>query len=125
VAEYDRIDEIPLGSKVQLRRGIATRRGGVPRFFAQLEYRLGDEWAEVVRFDHDEDAEGGHDVTEEGVHMDVYRDGEKVDTEYVAGPMPADEALDLAEDHLTEELERLIRRFEQWHNLNPNRENDR
>lgn len=62
MTEYDRIDEILLGAKVQLRRGIATRRGGVPRFFAQLEYRVGDEWAEVVRFDHDEAADGGHDV---------------------------------------------------------------
>lgn len=124
MTEYDRIDEIPLGPKAQLRRGIGTHRGGVPRFFVQLEYRLGDGWAEVVRFDHDEDAEGGHDVTDEGVHMDVYRDGEKIRTEQVAGPMPAGEALDFAEDHLAEELERLIRRFEQWHNLNPNREND-
>lgn len=91
----------------------------------QLEYRLSDEWAEVVRFDHDKDTEGGHDVTDEGVHMDVYRDGVKIRTEQVAGPMPAGEALDFAEDHLAEHLERLIRRFEQWHNLNPNRENDR
>ena len=122
MSEYDRVAEIPLTAKAQLRRGVATDRGRVPRFFAQLEYLLGDEWAEVVRFDHDEDAEGGHDVTKEGVHMDVYRDGEKIDTVQVAGPMPAGEALDLAEGHLAEHLERLIRRFEQWHNLNPNRD---
>ena len=122
MSEYDRVAEIPLTAKAQLRRGVATDRGRVPRFFAQLEYLLGDEWAEVVRFDHDEDAEGGHDVTKEGVHMDVYRDGEKIDTVQGAGPMPAGEALDLAEGHLAEHLERLIRRFEQWHNLNPNRD---
>lgn len=124
MTEYDRVDKIPLTTKAQLRRGIATERGRVSRFFAQLEYLLGNEWAEVVRFDHDEDAEGGHDVTEEGVHMDVYRDGKKIDTVQIAGPMPAGEALDLAEDHLAEELERLIRRFEQWHNLNPKRGGD-
>ena len=125
MAEYDRVDEIPLTEKAQLRRGIATEGKRVRRFFAQLEYRLGDEWAEVVRFDHDEDAEAGHDATEEGVHMDVYRDGEKLRTEEIAGPMPGSEALDLAEAHLTEQLERLIRRFEQWHDPSPNRDSDR
>ena len=125
MTDYDRIDEIPLTEKAQLRRGIATEHGGIPCFFVQLEYCLDNEWAEVVRFDHDADAEGGHDVTEEGVHMDIYRDGEKVDTEYVAGPMPAGEGLDLAEDHLSTELERLIGRFEQWHNLTPRRDGDR
>jgi len=125
VDEYDRVDPIPVNSKTQLRRGIATEHGNVPRFFFQLEYRLGDEWAEVVRFDHNEDAEAGHDVTEEGVHMDVYRDGEKIDTVRIAGPMPGSEALDLAEAHLAEHGKRYTTRFEQWHNLNPNRDSDR
>jgi hypothetical protein len=37
----------------------------VTRFVIQLEYWLDGDWREVVRYDHDHDAPGGHDVTEE------------------------------------------------------------
>jgi putative transposase len=33
----------------------------------QLEYWLEGDWREVVRYDHDHDAPGGHDITEEGL----------------------------------------------------------
>jgi hypothetical protein len=46
----------------------------------------------------------GHDVSEEGIHIDIYRGGEKYRTEYVAPPMPAKRALDRAEDHLANNL---------------------
>lgn len=46
---------------------------------------------------HDQEAEGGHDVTEEGLHMDVYRNGEKVKTEQLAPPESAARALTRAE----------------------------
>lgn len=36
----------------------------------------------------------------------------------IAGPLPASIAIDLAEDHLSENLERFIRRFERWHVIN-------
>lgn len=32
------------------------------RFVVQLEYRIGDEWMEVVRFDHDPESDHPHDV---------------------------------------------------------------
>ena len=89
------------------------------KFLLQLEYRLDGEWAEVVRFDHDPASEGAHDVTEEGLHMDVYRDGQKVATEDVFPPLAADDALGFAAEHLTEHSVRYIKRFEQWHDLNP------
>ena len=54
----------------------------------QLEYWTDGAWQEVVRYDRDPESEMGHDVTEEGLHMDVYRDGEKVNTVYVTGPLP-------------------------------------
>ena len=81
----------------------------------QLEYRLRSAWEVVVRYDHDADGETAHDVTEEGLHIDIYRDGQKHATEYIAGPIPAGIALDMAEDHLAENLERFVRRFERWH----------
>jgi hypothetical protein len=89
-----------------------------------LEYLIdpiSGEWATVVRYDHD--AEGSqkaaHDVTEEGLHIDIYRDGEKVDTNELTPPLPANDALEVAEDHLAEHMEGYVHRFEQWHGIKP------
>lgn len=73
----------------------------------------------MVRYDHDEAGrdEATHDVTEEGLHIDIYRDGAKYATEFVTGPLPAGVALDLAEDHLMQNLERFIERYERWHDI--------
>jgi hypothetical protein len=72
---------------------------------------------EVVRYDHDPESEQGHDVETDGLHIDVYRDGEKYRTEYVAPPMPAGVALDRAEDHLMQNLEAFVERHEEWHGI--------
>ena len=56
-----------------------------------------------------------HDVGEEGLHIDIYRDGEKHATEFITRPVPPGVALSLAEDHLSENVQRFIRRFEEWH----------
>ena len=73
----------------------------------------------VVRYDHDE--EGGdettQDVTEEGLHIDIYRDGEKVDSHELTPPLPVTQALDAA-DHLNTHLNGYLRRFEQWRGVN-------
>ena len=106
-----------LADRVQLRTAFSTEGGEVPRFMVQLEYWLDDDWSEVVRYDHDQDAPGGHDVTEEGLHRDVYRNGEKYDTETVSAPIPAKNAFNYAEDDLRENVERFIKRFEKWHGV--------
>jgi hypothetical protein len=105
------------------RLGIDVERGEVTRFVVQLEYLvdpLVDEWATVVRYDHDEGGsdEATHDVTEDGLHIDIYRDGEKVDSHELTPPIPANQALNAAEDHLNTHLNGYIRRFEQWHGIN-------
>ena len=121
MSEYDKEFETPIAHRVRRRIGYSHDRGDVMKFVVQLEYRLADEWSEVVRFDHDPEALGGHDVTEEGLHMDVYRQGEKIETEDVFPPLPADAALNLADEHIKEHLERYIKRFEQWHGIRNNR----
>jgi len=83
----------------------------------QIEYWLDGGWQAVVRYDHDEDAEGGHDVTEEGLHRDIYRDREKIRTEGVTGPLPANKAFEYAEEDLKEHAEEYVRRFEKWHGV--------
>lgn len=117
--EYEREWTVPVGEHARQRVGLTTAQGDVTRFVVQLEYDRGGGWEPVVRYDHDADAppEAAHDVTEEGLHIDIYRDGEKHATEFVAGPLPAGVALDLAEDHLANNLERFIRRFERWHGI--------
>jgi hypothetical protein len=89
----------------------------VTRFVVQLEYRFNGDWREIVRFDHDPESDRAHDVTREGVHMDVYRDGEKLRSEEVFPPMHASDALTFAEEHLNQHAERHIKRFEIWHGI--------
>jgi len=102
---------------VQPRTAFSTEHGEVTRFVIQLEYWLDGDWREVVRYDHDRDAPGGHDVTDEGLHRDVYRDGKKYDTEGISPPIPANKAFDHAEEDLREDVQLFIKRFERWHGV--------
>ena len=78
-------------------------------------------WEPVVRYDHDAEGsiEATHDVTEEGLHIDIYRDGEKIGSHELTPSLPANDALNAAEDHLAEHLDGYIRRFEEWPGINP------
>lgn len=120
--DYDKEFTAPEGTRVRRRLGLDIDRGTVTRFVVQLEYLIDpstDEWATVVRYDHDAEGsdEAAHDVTEEGLHIDIYRDGVKVDSHELTPPLPANAALESAEEHLTEHLNGYIRRFEQWHGI--------
>jgi len=106
-----------LADRVQLRTAFTVEAGAVVRFMVQLEYWLEGDWQPVVRYDHDEDPTIGHDITEEGLHMDVYRDGEKEFVEDVTGPIPAAEGFDYAEEDLRENVQQYIKRFETWHGV--------
>lgn len=118
MAEYD-VTPPPdrLADRVQIRTAFTTERGDVVRFVTQLEYWLDGEWQPVVRYDHDQVTESGHDVSREGLHMDVYRDGEKVGVKDVTGPLPPADAFDYAEEDLRDNAERYIKRFELWHDI--------
>ena len=120
--DYDKEFTVRVKHRARRRLGLDVNRGEVTRFVVQLEYLVDpeiDEWTTVVRYDHD--AEGAsvttHDVTEEGLHIDVYRNDEKIDSHELTPPLSADVALETAEAHLTEHLEGYVRRFEQWHGI--------
>lgn len=124
--EYDREFVKPVGIPgARVRIGYSRDRGEVTAFVVQLEAHLdidgaaGEavEWVEVVRSDHSTRA-GGHDVTREGVHLDVYRGSEKDRTEQLTGPLPIDVAFDEAEEQITEDAERYVERFRKWHRNN-------
>jgi hypothetical protein len=115
---YDREWTARIEQRIRRRFGYSHDQAEVERFVLQLEYRLDGEWTPVVRYDHDEVTDhGGHDVTEEGLHIDVYRDGEKYEQQFIAPPMDVGVAIDLAEDHLRENAPQFVKRFERWHGI--------
>ena len=110
--EYDRECTDRISETTRIRTGYTHDRGTGTRFVYQLEYRVDDEWQTVVRYDHDPASEHGHDVSEEGLHIDAYRDGEQHRTEYVSPPMQPNDALSRAEDRSTTDVETFLERFE-------------
>jgi len=122
--DYDREFTTRVHRRARRRLGIDVDRGQVKRFVVQLEYLVDphpEVWEPVVRYDHDAGggAEATHDVTEEGLHIDIYRNGAKIDSHELTPPLPANDALNAAEEHLAEHLDGYIRRFERWHEINP------
>jgi hypothetical protein len=105
----------------QLRFILDTERGTPTRFLVQLEYRDEGEWKPVVHFDHNPEGTYGHDMTEEGLHMDIYRDGEQYLVRQDFPPMKLSRAPAYCVSYIKTEADRLLRRFEQWHNLTTDR----
>ena len=106
-----------LADRVQLRTAFSTSSGDVTKFLVQLEYWHNGAWQEVVRYDHDRDATGGHDVSSEGLHRDEFRDGEKFRTVRVLERIAPKAAFEYAEEDLSENLELYTQRFEEWHDV--------
>lgn len=107
----------------RIRRELDVDSGHVDSFTVQLEYDLAAfspapddaDWRVVARFDHDATAPGGHDVTAEGMHLDIYRDGERYERLWGFPTLPAGRAMRYAEEVLRVRGARLISRFERWH----------
>jgi hypothetical protein len=117
--EYDHEFRRPLPGPLQTRVAFDRETDRITRFVVQLEYHHGGEWHPVVRYDHDGtgESEHSHDVSEDGLHIDIYRDGNNYRTEYVAPALSGAVALDRAEDHLQNNLEGFTNRYEQWHGI--------
>jgi hypothetical protein len=98
---YSRSVSHPRG---EIQYGVTSEGGDVVAFVVQLRCWVGAGTELVVQFDHTPEEGSGHDVEREGVYMDVFRDGEKVDESTVAdtgfdshpGPVVADIALEYA-----------------------------
>lgn len=98
---------------------IDTTTGDMRRFLVQLEYRSEGKWGPVVRFDHNPEGTYGHDITEEGLYMDIYRDGEKVRVKDDFPPVALSRAADYCMSYIEANADQLLRRFEKWHNIGP------
>lgn len=71
-----------LDHRTRVRVLLTHVRGRITSFLVKLEYRpegrCQNDWTEIARFDHNPDGDG-HDVIEEGVHVDVtLRNGQEV-----------------------------------------------
>lgn len=107
----------------RIRRELDVSEGVVMRFVYQLEYDVEatedglppHDWRPVARFDHD--VEGPHNVAEEGLHIDVYRDGDVYMKSYDFPIIRLKEAPRFCERYLRENADFLIDRFERWHNI--------
>jgi hypothetical protein len=99
----------------RLRVEIETQDGTPTRFVIQLEARIDGGWRQVARFDHDAENPMGHDITEEGLHMDIYREGERVRVKDDFPPVDLIRAPRYCIAYIREHAETLLRRFEQWH----------
>ncbi|WP_394740815.1 DUF7718 family protein [Natronococcus roseus] len=107
--EFDRALAGPGGMRSRI--GVGTEGGAVTRFLVALEYWNGSEWRDVVEYCHRPGATS-RDVAEDGLHAKVHREHGGVDVEPIADPLPPDEALERALDHLTRGFERFVREFE-------------
>lgn len=117
--DYDREYFRTLSGPLRARIGYDREKDDVVRFVVQVEYHHDGEWHAVVRYDHDGTGESqhAHDVTDEGLHIDIYREGEKDATEYIAPVESGSAGLNRAEDHLAKNLQRFIKRYERWHRI--------
>jgi len=85
----------------------------VTQFVVQLECWIDDEWMEVARFDHNPET---HDIREEGLHMDIYRDGEKYDVDRDFPRLNPKAGLNFSISYLQARNEQLIERYKSWLN---------
>ncbi len=60
--------------------GFDREEGRIPRFLILLHYQTATDpirWGELARMDHNETAVLGHDVYDEGLHVDISRRSER------------------------------------------------
>jgi hypothetical protein len=99
--------EFPLDHETRVRADFETERGDLTRFVVRLEQSIDGEWRTVAHFDHNPRALGGHDVTEEGLHMDRYHPDGTVETDWSFGRMAADDALAYCTSYFIERYDSL------------------
>lgn len=101
--------------ETQLRAGLSKRQGYPVAFLVQLEYWHAGEWLQVARFEHDARGPDYRNVERAGLHLDIHHpDGRQVAKITDWPPLPANEAMGVADDYLHEQAEPFVRRFETW-----------
>lgn len=113
--------EAVLQAPIVRRRTILEKeRGRLRAFCVQLEFNHcpttgeADDWKYIARFDHNPASLEGHDITEEGLHMDLRHPVEGDRTSYGFPPVPLSRAPAYAEDHFDEKYLEICERYLSW-----------
>lgn len=108
----------------RLRVQFGTDSGDVKKFTVQLEYdisstRIGQAWRPVARFDHNPFSKKGHDIRDEGLHMDVLNaDYSKHDVLRGFPPVQVNDAPAYCETYLQRNHDTLVAAFEKRNKIN-------
>jgi hypothetical protein len=112
-------DWVTWDPKTRICANINAQEGNVADFLVAYEYKLRGSWETVAQFDHDPDSRYGHDISQEGLHMDLYREGQKYRVVRSKFPyVPVEQAPRYCVEYIKHNHENLIERFERWHNVN-------
>lgn len=109
--------------RTQIRMELGISQGDVDWFVVQLEYNhephpgQEDEWEMVARGDHQPQMSWGHDIRKEGLHIDVYENGQKAEVEHYHASIPVNHAPQWIEDHLRMHAGYYLAQYERWHGI--------
>ncbi|APX98555.1 DUF7718 family protein [Natronorubrum daqingense] len=101
----------------RIRTYFATDRGQVIRFVVKLEYNISnntallEKWEEVARFDHNPESQDGHDITDEGLHMDLIEPNGDDRRAWGFPDVPINDAPRWCESYFESNHRRLTKRF--------------
>lgn len=117
----------------QIRSIFRIETGDVATFVVKLEYNVAENppflerWNTVARFDHNPLSKNGHDIREEGLHMDLCEPYEMKDQRARGFPeVRVNEAVDFCERYFKRRHLRLTKRFcKKWGFETWNRPNSR
>ena len=111
------------GLHVRTRTCIDTKRGEVQAFYVQLELNLSpnpnetDDWTDVARFDHQPNTELGHDITKEGLHMDLCHPT-KEDRKITSFPhVDLKDAPGFCEEYFRQNYESICDQYADWYGI--------
>ena len=80
-------------SDCHITTGFDKNQGRIPRFLVLLHYQTSTapvNWREIARMDHNETPNQGHDIYQEGLHVDVARRSKRtVHLQIRHGPLPS------------------------------------
>lgn len=115
--EYVAVLHAPI---VRRRTILEKEMGELSAFCVQLEFNHNpsagtpDDWQYIARFDHNPSNPTGHDITEEGLHLDLHHPTEG-DRKYRGFPwVPLFQAPVYAEDYFDDRYLEICNRYLEW-----------
>lgn len=117
---YDTTKLVPAGRPdCAITVGFDTRHQRIPRFLVQLHYHVDTDpvvWKEIARMDHNETTSSGHDIYQEGLHVDVTRQTNttvKLEPDHSRLPPSRGTVIRACVDYLTDHPEYFIEVYEE------------